>query len=170
MDAEQKLKQLQAIHEHAFIECARRVNQRSEWDLNVECVIIDARKDPSIATVNGVGTLGSVVSISNAIDAPEVREWLAIAAEKGAEAAFSEMINDRTEEEGARFSEAYDELRRERKEGPNGLWSASDISSFAIKTKKAFPESVCAVAILPGEGKASHGIVTFESSVESLLR
>ena len=84
MNAEQTLKQLQATHEHAFIECARRVNQRTEWDLNVECVIIDARKNPSIATVNGVGTLGSLVSVSNAIDTPELRKWLEIAAEKGA--------------------------------------------------------------------------------------
>ena len=104
MNAEQRLKQLQATHEHAFIECARRVNQRTEWDLNVECVIIDARKSPSIATVNGVGTLGSLVSVSNAIDTPELRKWLEIAAEKGAEAAFAEMFNDEDEEAGERFA------------------------------------------------------------------
>ena len=169
MNAEQRLKQLQATHEHAFIECARRVNQRTEWDLNVECVIIDARKSTSIATVNGVGTLGSLVSVSNAIDTPELRKWLEIAAEKGAEAAFAEMFNDEDEEAGERFALAYDELRKERKEGRKGLWSATDLSKFVVKTRDCFPESIGAVAILPGEGTASHGLLTFESSVSSLL-
>ena len=169
MDAHRLLEQLQVRHEHAFIECARRVVQRSEWDLNVECVVIDARKDPSIAKVNPVGTLGSLVSISNAIDTPELRKWLEIAAEKGAETAFAEMFNDKDEEAGEQFALAYNELRKERKEGRKVLWSASDLSKFALKTRECFPDSIGAVAILPGEGTASHGLLTFESSVSSLL-
>ena len=169
MDPQRTLEQLSTRHEHAFIECARRVNQRTEWDLNVECVIIDARKSPSIATVNGVGTLGSLVSVSNAIDTPELRKWLEIAAEKGAEAAFAEMFNDEDEEAGERFALAYDELRKERKEGRKGLWSATDLSKFVLKTRDCFPESIGAVAILPGDGTASHGLLTFESSVSSIL-
>ena len=169
MDAQRLLEQLQVRHEHAFIECARRVAQRSEWDLNVECVVIDARKDPSIAKVNPVGTLGSLVSVSNAIDTPELRKWLEIAAEKGAETAFAEMFNDEDEEAGERFALAYDELRKERKEGRKGLWSTNDLSAFVIKTKNAFPSYVGCVALLPGEGTAGHSLLTFESSVSSLL-
>ena len=84
--------------------------------------------------------------------------------------AFSEMLNHPDETVGERFAEGYDELRRERKEGRKGLWSASDMSRFVMRTKEAFPDSVGCVAVLPGKSGKSHGLLTFESPVESLLK
>jgi len=172
MDAQARLDLLVAQHRGVFVEAARLLKERGEkpWSMDVPCVVIDARKPESKAFVHPVGTLGSVVAASSAIDVPEVRQWLEIAAERGAEVAFSEMLNNPDETVGERFAEGYDELRRERKEGRKGLWSASDMSRFVMRTKEAFPDSVGCVAVLAGEGSKSHGLLTFESSVETLLR
>lgn len=171
MDAQARLDLLVAEHRDVFVEAAKLMQERGEkpWSMDIPCVVIDGRKKESTAVIHPVGTLGSVVSTSSAIDVPEVRQWLEIAAERGAEVAFAEMLNHPDEEVGARFAEGYDELRRERKEGRKGLWSASDLSRFVMKTREAFPESIGCVAVLPGEGGMSHGLLTFESSVRSLL-
>ena len=172
MDAQARLDLLVAQHREVFVEAAKLLKERGEkpWSMDAPCVVIDARKPESKAFVHPVGTLGSVVAASSAIDVPEVRQWLEIAAERGAEVAFSEMLNHPDETVGERFAEGYDELRQERKEGRKGLWSASKMSRFVTRTKEAFPDSVGCVAVLPGQGGMNHWLLTFESPVESLLK
>ena len=172
MDAQARLDLLVAQYRQVFVDAANLIKERGEnpWSMDVPCVVIDAREVESKAFVHPVGTLGSVVAASSAIDLPEVRKWLEIAAERGAEVAFSEMLNHPDETVGERFADGYYELRRERTEGRKGLWSASDMSRFVMRTKEAFPDSVGCVAVLPGQGGRSHGLLTFESSVETLLR
>ena len=153
----------------SFVEAAQKLKAREAWDFTCPCVVMDGRSDVVKVSVIGVGSVGNVVPASAAIDSPEVREWLAIATEKGAEAAFAEIF-DGPEDRAERFSEAYDQLREERESGVKGLWSADDLSSFVSKSRAAYPNALGAIAVLPGDGEQSHSVLTFESEVDSLLK
>ncbi|WP_041434908.1 hypothetical protein [Synechococcus sp. CC9605] len=153
----------------SFVEAARKLQEKESWDFNCPVVVMDGRSDAVKVSVIGVGSVANVVPASAAIDSPEVREWLAIATEKGAEVAFAEMF-DGPEDRAERFSEAYDRLREERESGIKGLWSAGDLAGFVSKSRAAYPKALGAIAVLPGEGEQSHHVLTFESEVESLLR
>ena len=153
----------------SFVEAARKLKEKEAWDFTCPCVVMDGRSDVVKVSVIGVGSVANVVPASAAIDSPEVREWLAIATEKGAEVAFAEMF-DGPEDRAERFSEAYDRLREERESGIKGLWSADDLAGFVSKSRAAYPKALGAIAVLPGEGEQSHSVLTFESEIESLLR
>ena len=166
MSQQARLDTLVAEHRELFVEAAQRLKATGAWDLNTPVVVIDGREVPSTARIHPVGTLGSVLPTSAAIDSPELRRWLEICTEQGAEKAFDELLNS---DDGEAFAEAYDQLRQERKEGIKGLWSASDLSRFVVKTREAHPQAVGAVAVLNTGGGQRHTVLTFESEVSKLL-
>ena len=168
MSLQSRLDVLVAECRSTFVEGARQLKQKESWDFNCPVVCVDGREAEVTATVSAVGTLANLIPTSSAIDSPEVREWLAIASEKGAEVAFAEMFNG-DEDRAERFSEAYDQLKEERRSGTKGLWSADDLAKFVMKSRSCFPHSVGAVALLPGERGQSHSVLMFESDVASLL-
>ena len=151
-----------------FVEAAIRLKAVDSWDFSCPCVVLDGRSDQVKAVVVGVGSIGNLVPTSAAIDSPEVKEWLRIASEKSPEVAFAEMLNG-DEDRARRFNEAYERLIEERQTGIKGLWSADDLSSFVSKSRAAFPNSLSAVALLPGQEGQSHSILMFESDIASLL-
>ena len=151
-----------------FVEAAIRLKAVDSWDFSCPCVVLDGRSDQVKAVVVGVGSIGNHVPTSAAIDSPEVKEWLRIASEKSPEVAFAEMLNG-DEDRARRFNEAYERLIEERQTGIKGLWSADDLSSFVSKSRAAFPNSLSAVALLPGQKGQSHSILMFERDIASLL-
>lgn len=166
MSQQARLDTLVAEHRELFVEAAQRLKATGTWDLNTPVVVIDGREESSSARIHPVGTLGSVIPTSAAIDSPELKRWIEIADKHGPEAAFDEVLNS---DDGEAFSEAYEQLRTERKEGIKGLWSASDLSRFVVKTREAHPNSVGAVVILKTDEEPRHQILTFESDVRELL-
>ena len=153
----------------SFVEAARKLKKTENWDFTCPCVVMDGRTDEVKVSVVGVGSVANVVPASTAIDSPEVKEWIEIATERGAEVAFAEMFNG-PEDKAERFSEAYDQLKEERESGLKGLWSADDLAGFVSKSRAAYPKALGAVALLPGDDRQTHSVLTFESEVESLLR
>lgn len=166
MSQQARLDSITTQHRDKFVEAARQLASHDSWSLSVPAVIVDARKNPGTATVHPIGTLGSVIPTSAAIDSPELKRWIEIADKHGPEAAFDEVLNS---DDGEAFSEAYEQLRTERREGIKGLWSASDLSRFVVKTREAHPNSVGAVVILKTDEEPRHQILTFESDVRELL-
>lgn len=164
MNAQRRLDTLLAEHRSTFNECAELNSKHDKWSLEIFVCVIDDRNAQTMASLHKVGLLGSVISTSAAIDIPEVRRWIELANETSPEKAFDVMLNG-DEEVAEAFAEGYDLLQQERRDGIEGLWSASDLSRFVIKTRDAFPTSVACVAILPGEDMATHCIMTFEHDI-----
>ncbi len=171
MHAQSRLDALLAEHRSVFIECAKRLSQKEAWS-PVDCpvVVIDSRKLPSSAEICAVGSLASMVPASSAIDKPEIQEWIRLVRVNGHEDAFSEMLTRRGEEIGCRFAESYGLFQAERREGVESLWSTNDLSHFVVKTRESFPNTIGCVALFIGEDGKNHGVITFEASVEALLK
>ena len=170
MSVEKRLETLLVEHRFVLIECAKRLNEKQTWTpIDCPVVVIDARKVPSSAQVCSVGAVSELVPASAAIDLPEIKEWIQLVRRNGHEDAFSEMLSRRGEEVGCRFAEGYGLLQTERREGVECLWSANDLSHFVVKTRAAFPKAIGCLALFNGIDGNNHGVICFESEVQSLL-
>ena len=121
------------------------------------------------AQIAAVGSVGSIITASTAIDIPEVRAWAELAAEKTPEEAFDTMFNGDKEVAKA-FSIGFDQLQQEHRNGIVGLWSANDLSRFVMKTREVFPSALGCIALVPDENNAQHAVLAYELDVSMLLK
>ena len=109
-----------------------RLSDRTEFDLSAECVVIDQENDVKQITLSGLPTH---LRASSAMSNPLVKQFIALAKERGAENAMHKMLAESGEEFAQLWKEAQLDLRR------GAITTMDDVVEAVAAAKKGYDES-----------------------------
>tara|TARA_Y100000739_G_scaffold87423_1_gene74589 strand:+ start:984 stop:1484 length:501 start_codon:yes stop_codon:yes gene_type:complete len=108
-----------------------RLSNRTAFDLSAECVVIDQQNEVMQTTLSGLSTH---LRVSSAMSSPLVKQFIALAKERGAEKAMHRMLMDSGEEFAQLWKEAQSDLQR------GAITTLDDVVEAVATAKKGYDE------------------------------
>ena len=109
-----------------------RLSGRTVFDLSAECVVIEQQNEVMQTTLSGLSTH---LKVSSAMSNPLVKQFIALAKDRGAENAMHKMLMEAGEEFAQLWKEAQSDLQR------GAITTMDDLVEAISTAKKGYEES-----------------------------
>ena len=109
-----------------------RLSDRTTFDLNAECVVIDQQNEVMPTTLSGLATH---LRVSSAMSNPLVKQFIALAKERGAENAMHTMLMQSGDDFAQLWKEAQLDLQR------GAITTMDDLVEAVATARKGYDES-----------------------------